>query len=159
MEKELDIITAAVTSFVDIIGYALDADIQYNKKEDYFNVNFTGENLGALIGYHGKNIQSIEIILNLIVRNVLHEQKHYIVLDVSEYRKLRMETIQKMIAESVKRIEISGRESKIGPLPAYERLFVHTFVKDQFFFGYITESSGVEPNRCIIIKKAEEELL
>ena len=75
VQKELD----TLFSLLDI-----DADYDFNIEEvdgvSYIKISFNGDNLGYLIGNHGKHLESLQYILSLMLKNKLEEDKTISVL-------------------------------------------------------------------------------
>ncbi len=137
-----------IEQFIDIIGYAIDINLEPDEESGGYKAQLNGENLGVLIGYHGKNISSIEHIINLmIVRK--YGIGTFVNIDINEYRKVRLDNIKKYVESTIKKIEKSHESYTLYPMSPYERLFVHKLVKEH---GELeTLSSGEEPNRSITI--------
>lgn len=147
-EVTIDTIRQSAIDFIDIIGYAVDIHVSQDK-DNSFLVELTGDNLGVLIGFHGKNISSIEYILNLILSRK-YGNKHYISLDINGYISARHATIKRYVESAIKRLLETHSTQDLYPMPASERLFVHNLVKENPELD--TESVGEEPNRYITIK-------
>ena len=57
----------------------------------------------------------------------------------------------KQVAREVKMTKV---ESKLEPMNSYERRAIHNILsKNKYVY---TESTGEEPNRCVVIKPKEE---
>lgn len=147
---EIDDIRSIATEFVDIIGYAIDVDVAKDVDDVFYTITFTGENLGALIGFRGRNIQSIELLINLMLAKRFHTPK-IVNIDINGYRKDRMEYIRKYVDNAISKVQKTAKEYRLHPMSSYERLYVHNYVKD--YADLETESSGEEPNRFITIKQ------
>lgn len=108
-----------------------------------------GDDLGRLIGYHGRNLEALQMILGMLINKTLSESIT-LVLDVNGYRKKRAANLQafaKKIAESVKS---SGKPYELPPLPASERRIIHlALAKDE---DVETESIGEGLARRVVIK-------
>ena len=61
-----------------------------------------------------------------------------------------VEFLAKKLAKEVVQTQI---EIKMDSMNSYERRLVHEVLKD--FKGIKTESEGVEPNRCVVIKPSK----
>lgn len=141
-----------VQEFIDIIDYAVTVDVRCEDEMYYVDIN--GENLGLLIGFHGKNIESIENIVNLMILNKLNTFIR-ISLDINDYKKNHLETISKYIDSTIKQMSENDSIRRLSPMSSYERLFVHNYVKK---YGQIsTVSEGEEPNRFIILEYKKED--
>jgi spoIIIJ-associated protein len=153
MENTNDIVRAVaqvVEEFVDIIGYAVTWKI--TEDTESCSVELEGENLGLLIGFHGKHIASVEYILNLMLARKLGPLYRKIYLDMNGYRKERLANIDVYVENAVKSIQKSRMPYNLYPMSRYERLYVHTLLKQ--YPDIISESKGEEPDRYIEIRFA-----
>ena len=149
MENE-QIINDTVEHFIDIIGYAVDYTSSINDLSPLVYINLTGENLGGLIGYHGKNISSIEHILNLMVSKQIGEHRKFLTLDINAYRQERLDTMKRYVLSAINKVQKNHKPYDLYPMSAYERLYVHKLVTE--YPDMETVSHGEEPNRLITIK-------
>jgi|SRR5579872_164636 len=142
-----------VEKFIDIIGYAVEVKI-LEIGDCLYSVDFEGENLGALIGFHGKNIGSVENLINLMIARKMGIGK-YVVIDINGYRKSRLDVIKKYTVNAINNVSKNHNPYDLYPMSAYERSFVHNLAKE--FENIETVSSGEEPNRFITIKFKEND--
>lgn len=146
MEEKINTIKEIVSNFVDAIDYAI--DIAVLEKDDQIFVNLVGENLGMLIGYHGKNIDAIEIVINLMISKKYKDT--YVYIDINEYRKNREMVISKYVDNIIKQLSNNIESISLNPMSSFERKFVHNYIKK--FENIESVSEGEEPNRFITLK-------
>ena len=75
-------------------------------------------------------------------------------MDVGDYKvknQKRIESLAKKVAREVSKTKI---EAKLDPMNSYERRIVHTILGENSLVR--TESTGEEPNRCVVIKPKED---
>ena len=121
IKKQLDIL-------LELMGIDAEYDIEEEKVSDttYIKVSFKGENLGYLIGGHGKHLDSLQYVLSLIVRKELGEDSEYrILLDVCDYRKERDEKLEKFAMQKADDARILGEPIDLPPMKASDRRVVH----------------------------------
>lgn len=137
---------------IDQIG--LEAKIETSSKDDIIEVKVVGENLGALIGYHGETLESLQLVLSLMLNRTLKEDDwKRVLVDVGNWRQERNEALYSMVEKAASEID-STNVSKISlpPMSASQRREVHIIVADSFK-GFQTESEGQEPYRKVFLVK------
>lgn len=118
-------------------------------EEDSFEVNIKTEGeAGLLIGFRGENIQSIQTLLGIMVKNKLGEWKR-ITVNVGDYRE-KQENKLKELADSIATRAVETKEAQpIYNLNAMQRRVVHMYLAER---GDVTsESQGEEPNRYLVV--------
>lgn len=117
----------------------------------YIKVEFKGEDLGYMIGNHGRHLDSLQYILQLIVGRKLEQDPSYRVLvDVGEYRKEKDSKIEEMALQKADDVRILGEEISLPPMRPADRRVVHTALSQ--FDDIETESLGEGRDRYIVIK-------
>lgn len=112
-------------------------------------VGVTVANPGSLIGFRGRNLAAMQLVLGLIVKKEFGEWIR-VVVDVNNYRqeqKERLETMTKNLAEKVKQ---GGVPVAMGNMSAYERRICHMILGE--IEGITGESEGEGEERHIVIK-------
>ena len=124
------------------------ATVECTAGENEVSFAIKGDNLGKLIGYHGENIQALQILLSGLKTRGQGAIRTY--LDVAGYKASRNQTIVDManrVAEQAIKIE---RNIHLDPMNAYERRIVHTTLQDRD--DVTTESTGEGEKRHVVIK-------
>lgn len=113
-------------------------------------LNITGENVGHLIGYRGKTIESFQSLLNSMLQK---EDEEYakIFVEVNGYKKEKTEKLKRLANKMADNVIKFRKSIKLEPMSAYERLIIHTELANRK--DITTESQGEEPRRCVVIKK------
>ena len=125
-----------------------DATVECTAGENELNFSIKGENVGKLIGYHGENMQAIQILLSGIKTKGEGAIRMY--LDVDGYKQNRNQSIIDLankIAEQAIKIE---RNIHMDPMNAYDRRIVHTTLQGRD--DVTTESTGEGEKRHVVIK-------
>ncbi len=125
-----------------------DATVECTAGENELNFSIKGENVGKLIGYHGENMQAIQILLSGIKTKGEGAIRMY--LDVDGYKQNRNQAIIDLankIAEQAIKIE---RNIHMDPMNAYDRRIVHTTLQGRD--DVTTESTGEGEKRHVVIK-------
>ena len=124
------------------------ATVEVEKKENELSFSVKGENVGKLIGYHGENIQAIQILLSGLKTKGEGAVRCY--LDIGGYKVNRNQSIIDManrIADQAVKIE---RNIHLDPMNAYDRRIVHTTLQERE--DVTTESTGEGEKRHVVVK-------
>ncbi|MDP2874186.1 MAG: R3H domain-containing nucleic acid-binding protein [bacterium] len=123
-------------------------------EEKAFRVEIEGENLGILIGFHGENLASFQIVLGLLLAKKLGEWVR-VVVDVGGYRTEREEHLRELATRTAERARFLDSPITLSPMPAHERRMVHMAVAE--IPGVASESVGEGWERRVVIKPDHEE--
>lgn len=138
-------ITEDLLARLEIIG-AVNVDVD---EAGAFRVNIATEETGLLIGYHGRTLESLQIILGIIVSKQL-EVWSKVYVNVGDYREKREEALMHMAMRAADRAMVIGREVELPHLSASERRVVHlTLSGDE---RVATESLGEGEHRVLVVK-------
>jgi len=111
-------------------------------------IDLSGEDSGLLIGRRGQTLQSLQLLVNLIVRKRFGNEVR-VVLDVERYRQRRENSLRDMAVKVAGRVVQSSRSITLEPMSPADRRIVHTSLSDHP--GVTTESAGVGDNRKVTI--------
>ena len=111
-------------------------------------IDLSGEDSGLLIGRRGQTLQSLQFLVNLIVRKQFGEQVR-VTLDVEGYRQRRESSLRDMAVKVAGRVVQTSRSITLEPMSPADRRIVHTSLTDHP--GVTTESMGVGENRKVTI--------
>lgn len=117
-------------------------------KENELSFSIKGENVGRLIGYHGDNMQALQMLLSGLKGKGEGAVRMY--LDVDGYKANRNQSIVDLankVAEQAIKIE---RNIHLDPMNAYDRRIVHTTLQGRD--DVTTESTGEGEKRHVVIK-------
>lgn len=112
-------------------------------------VNISGNDVSHLIGRHGDSLYAINYLASIIVNKGKEDYKR-VYIDVEDYRKHREENLVAMANRAASRVAKYKRPVSLDPMPAYERRIIHSTLQSNR--NVVTESQGIEPNRCVIVK-------
>lgn len=124
------------------------AEVDCVAGENEVSFSIKGENLGKLIGFHGDNIQAIQMLLSGLKTRGEGAVRLY--LDVDGYKANRNQGIIDLankVAEQAVKIE---RNIHLDPMSAYDRRIVHTTLQNRE--DVTTESTGEGEKRHVVIK-------
>lgn len=130
------------------LGVAGTVTVDIDETEAY-RVHIETEETGLLIGFHGRTLESLQIILGLLVSKALGAWvKVYV--NVGDYREKREEALMLMAQQAADRAITQGRPIELAHLSASERRVVHlTLSGDE---RVETESVGEGISRTLLVK-------
>ena len=156
-----DIIKKELDTLLSLMG--IDAQYDLNVEESngvqYIKISFNGENLGYLIGNHGKHLESLQYVFSLILRKKFEEGTEYrVLMDVGGYKEERNKKIERMALQKADDARILGEPIELEPMSPSDRRVVHMAL--QVFDDIKTESVGEGNDRRVkIIPISDKEIL
>jgi len=154
IKKELD----TLLSLIDIDAQ-YDLNVEESNGVKYIKISFNGENLGYLIGNHGKHLESLQYVFCLILRKKFEEGIEYrVLMDVGGYKEERNKKIERMALQKADDARILGEPIELEPMSPSDRRVVHMAL--QVFDDIKTESVGEGNDRRVkIIPISDKEIL
>ncbi|MEI6887214.1 MAG: R3H domain-containing nucleic acid-binding protein [bacterium] len=113
------------------------------------NISLESENLGYMIGYHGKNLESFQTVLQLILNKGL-EKPVRVLLNVNNYREKREESLKEIAMEAAEFVRMNSTEKHLAPMRPYDRRIIHLALADQS--DLVTDSVGEGEERRVVVK-------
>ena len=153
-----------VINFNDIIDYAketiieitklmgLTVNLEVRRREDNITIKIFSDHNAVLIGKNGYTIQALQTIVRQIIFNEIN-QNISIILDVENYKEKKIKNIEYLAKKTAREVAKTKVEAKLDSMNSYERRIVHSILADDKYV--FTESTGEEPNRCVVIKPKE----
>ena len=145
-DTQRDRVERYLRGLLDCMG--IEADIEITERDNGGLVaNLSGPAMGAVIGRRGETLDAIQHLVNYSVNR--GSEKMHISVDAENYRSKREESLvhlaEKMAAKAVK----YKRSMALEPMNSYERHVIHTALQN--YEGVSTASTGVEPNRRVVV--------
>ena len=152
IEKELE-------SLCSLLGVDCERRLQMDKGEEevkYIKVFFEGDDLGYMIGSHGRHLDSLQYILQIMTSRILDEEPNYrILVDVGGYREERNSKLEELALQKADDVRILGEPIELSPMKPADRRAVHMALSQ--FDDIETESEGEGRDRYVVIKPANYE--
>jgi spoIIIJ-associated protein len=142
-----DFIKESVLKIVTDMGF--DAKIESKIRDDILNLTIYSDNNNLLIGRNGKNMSALSVVIKQLVQNEIGAFYKFN-LDVGEYKVKQQKNLERMAKRVAREVAKSKIEVKLDPMNSYERRIIHNILNDDRYV--YTESTGEEPNRCVVIK-------
>ena len=124
----------------------------YQPEKGRYKVFLEGENLGALIGRRGETLDAIQQLTSYAVNRTGGRVR--VQLDAEGYREKREQSLQHLAKKVAGKVVRYRRSVTLEPMNAYERHVIHTALQD--VPGVTTYSTGVDPNRRVIVSYDRE---
>ena len=148
---------AAIRSFLEglLERMGVSADMEISPRDNGgINVNLTGSAMGAIIGRRGETLDAIQHLTNYVV-NKDSEKRLHISVDAEAYRSKREESLTKLAEKMAEKAIKYKRSMALEPMNSYERHVIHTALQN--YEGVTTSSTGVEPNRRVVVSYVKPE--
>ena len=114
-----------------------------------YKVDLVGEDLGYLIGRRGDTLDAIQHLANYAVNRDV-EGHIRINVDAESYREKREDSLRRYARKKAQQVLKARRRTTPEPMNAYERHVIHAALQDMD--NITTHSTGVEPNRRVVIE-------
>jgi|SRR5665648_93362 len=150
-DEDLDrVADEAVAVINDILGMlGLTASIEeYEGDDGEIILDIVGDDLGVLIGRHGRTLDAMQVLVSAISHRRL-DLRHPTVVDVSGYRHRRRLKVEEMAKRAADRAARGGRPVPMRPMTSFERKAVHVALRNDRRVR--TESEGAEPYRQVVV--------
>lgn len=139
-----------VERILDTVG----AEVQVTLRADHDEfaggpvIDINGPDSGLLIGRRGNTLQSLQFIVQSIVRHQF-DQDVRVSLDVEQYRSRREDSLREMADRVADRVVQTGRSITLEPMTPSDRRIVHLYLGERS--GIRTESVGYGEGRKVQI--------
>ena len=148
---------AAIRTFLsgllDRMGVKADMEIS-PRANDGINVSLSGNGMGAIIGRRGETLDAIQHLTNYVVNRGSDKHLH-ISVDAECYRSKREESLSRLAEKMAEKAIKYKRSMALEPMNSYERHVIHTALQN--YEGVTTSSTGVEPNRRVVVSYVKTE--
>jgi spoIIIJ-associated protein len=131
---------------------SISAEVTVRIEEDAVLVDVEGDDLGVLVGPKGVTLRAIEDLVRTIVQRRTDGHGARIHVDVGGYQAKRRAALEQFSRDLAGRVQESGNEVALEPMPPADRKVVHDTVSA--IDGVTTASEGEEPRRRVVIRPA-----
>ena len=121
-------------------------EVVANENEVSFSLH--GDKLGKLIGFHGENLQALQMLLSGL--KTRGEGAIRLFLDVDGYKANRNQALVELANKTAEQAVKIERNIHLDPMNAYERRIVHTTLQERE--DVTTESTGEGEKRHVVVK-------
>jgi len=124
-------------------------DMEAEEGEEQILIGLTVANPGSLIGFKGRNLAAIQMVLSLAVKNRVGKWIR-VLLDVNNYREEQKNRLEKMAEMAAEKVKQTGQAVVMMNMSSYERRICHMKVKE--IEGVTSESEGEGEERHVVVK-------
>jgi spoIIIJ-associated protein len=150
-DEELDAISdagaATIQDMMRLLGIEAGVE-EYEGDEGEIILDIVGDELGILIGRHGRTLDALQILVSAITNRRL-DQRYPLIVDVSGYRHRRRLKLEDIARRAADRAARQHRPVQLRPMTSFERRVVHVVLRDDRRVR--TESEGDEPRRMVVV--------
>jgi spoIIIJ-associated protein len=126
----------------------VDASVTVLEQADGLYGEYTGDDLGLLIGHHGQTIDAIQHLAYRIATRGDGDRQP-VVVDAAGYRERRAETLRATADQAAQSAISDRRAVALEAMSALERKVIHEHLKDRH--DVETYSEGQEPARHLVV--------
>ena len=149
-ETPAQLAVQAVERILQTVG--AEVDVTLRAEHDEFAggpvIDINGPDSGLLIGRRGNTLQSLQFIVQSIVRQQF-ETDVRVALDVEQYRRRREDSLREMADRVADRVLQTGRSITLEPMTPSDRRVIHLYLGERD--GVRTESVGFGDARKVQI--------
>jgi spoIIIJ-associated protein len=129
-------------------------NLSIEKREENDQVIFGvyGEDLANLIGKHGRTLDSLQYLVNLVA-NDQRENYFRVKIDVSNYREKREKALETLGSRLARRAIKTRKKYPLEPMNPYDRRIVHMAVKKYKGVESVSQGDGIRRHIVIIPQK------
>jgi len=145
---------AILERLMSLMGYGIEVQVVTGTTAK-LNVVGEGEEreaLGALIGRKGERLSALQHLVNLMLSREMGAWTRVLV-DVEDYRGRRERQLVEIANRAADRVIETGKMLQLEPMPPLERRWIHLALRERE--GVATQSIGEEPNRRVVVLRAE----
>ena len=147
----IDYLKECVNNILSLMN--IEANLEVRRREKNIEIKIFSNKNSILIGKDGKNLDSLQNILRqILISNV--ESDYRLNLDIENYKEKRITNLERMAKRIAKEVKYTKVEAKLDRMNSYERRIIHNTLSNNKYV--YTESTGVEPNRYVVIKPKED---
>lgn len=128
----------------------LDGDIDIYTEGDRAHVSIITDS-DLLVGSDGEVLDALQELARLAVMTETGHRSR-LMLDVAGHREKRRHELTALAQEAIAEVNANAEPVRLTPMNPFERKIVHDIVAAA---GLISESEGEEPQRRVVISKAD----
>lgn len=129
------------------------AQIEIFNKDDVPTYRIYSDNDALLIGKNGKNLKALQHVVQQAIKKEINNNFKF-VLDISNYQEKKEKHLVYLAKNIAREVASTKVEVKLDSMNSYERRIIHNALTNNK--KVYTESTGEEPNRCVVIKPRED---
>ena len=157
-EEEIEQMKKAANDFLSgtfkAMGIESEITMSYDAEEGCLNAEFTGDDMGVLIGKRGQTLDSLQYLTSLVINKENKDEYIRVKLDTEDYRKRRKDTLENLAKNIANKVRKTGKTVVLEPMNPYERRIIHSALQSNK--NVETFSEGNEPYRHVVVKPVRQ---
>jgi spoIIIJ-associated protein len=118
----------ALQDILDKMGFLAVAEVN-DDEGDSVLLSVKGEDMGRIIGKEGAMLKALETVVGAMAWKLIGSRVR-VNIDAGGYRDKRIKALERLAAEVVEEVEMSGEEKVLPYMEAADRRAIHMFLKD-----------------------------
>ena len=119
-------------------------------------VNISTNEPQLLIGKNATNLNSLQHLLNILLRRQIEEFDKKLVIDINNYRQAKIKYLKEIVKEASVKAMTTKKTITLKPMNSFERRVVHLELVNHP--DLTTQSIGTGKDRRVIIKPYSSEI-
>lgn len=142
-----------VEGLIDRMDYPGTAYVCY-RNENKIRIMVESEHSGILIGKKGKNLDAIQLLVNVYAGKLMEEPPR-IIIDVEKYRERRESNLVKLALRTAEQVRRTKRSKLLEPMNPFERRIIHTALNDMDDIATKSDGEGLLKQVRVIYRPVE----
>ncbi len=122
------------------MGYPGKGKISF-REENKIGLEIESDHTGILIGRKGKNLDAIQLLLNVYAGRLGSDSR--VIIDAENYRERREENLVRIARKSADQVRRTRGSRLLEPMNPFERRLVHTTLNELTDIDTISEGDGL----------------
>ena len=139
-----------VTEMINKMGYEVTVEVMF-REEKKIGIKLTSDSSSILIGRKGKNLDAMQLIVNVYAGHLGHEDVR-IILDSENYRIRREESLVRLAYVTADKVRQTKNSILLEPMNPFERRLIHTTLNDIGDIETKSEGDGLYKQVRVIYK-------
>ena len=139
-----------VKTLIEKMGYEAAVEIMF-REEKKIGINLSSESSSILIGRKGKNLDAMQLIVNVYAGHLGREDLR-IILDTENYRIRREESLVRLAYVTADKVRQKKTSILLEPMNPFERRLIHTTLNDIADVETKSEGEGLYKQVRVIYK-------
>ena len=132
------------------MGYDVKVDVMF-REEKKIGIKLESSSSSILIGRKGKNLDALQLLLNVYAGKLGHEEVR-VILDTENYRIRREESLVRLAYTTADKVRSSKNSILLEPMNPFERRLIHTTLNDIPDIETKSEGDGLYKQVRVIYK-------
>ena len=142
-----------VEDLIEKMDYPGSAYVCY-RNDNKIRIMIESEHSGILIGKKGKNLDAIQLLVN-VYAGKLEENPKRIIIDVEKYRERRESNLVKLALRTAEQVRRTKRSKLLEPMNPFERRIIHTALNDMEDIATKSDGEGLLKQVRVIYRPVE----